>query len=321
MPRRLTNVPAARPHRPSLRSRVTGGLTAAAVLGTMLVAAALPAHAVTPSAAGTLDAALATTTTSPKLTWRPPALTSPTTVTVSSTKHNLSLAAGRDYIIKMPTTPLDVRGGLTIAGGRNVVLIGGEIRSTRTSSVANDKRGLYLVNQTGTLHVEGLKITGSTLAEGINLDQRAGGTVQLQNIRVDTVYGSLNGHHADVLQTWGGPATLRVDRLTGYTTYQGFMFQPTQFGSPSPKLFDLRNINIVGRTGSGYLMWRDGKTWPMKITNVWGKPSITGLPRGQWLRPDNTTYGFGYVKVGTPSTGDFVPATRAGTAYVSPGYL
>lgn len=319
MPRTSLSAPPARRLRAPLRSRLASGLSVAALAGTLLVAAAGPAPAATPSAATAVPAS--TTTTSSRLTWRPPALSSPTTVTVSASKHNLSLTAGKDYIVKMPSTPLQVAGGLTIAGGRNVVLIGGEIRITTTSTSGNAKRGLYLKNQTGTVHVEGLKITGPTLNEGINLDQRAGGTVQLQNVRVETVHGSASGHHADVLQTWGGPKVMRIDRLTGYTTYQGFFFDPTKYGSTQPTSFDLRNVNVVGQSGSKYLLWRDSLAWPMRITNVWAKPSVTGTSRGQFLRPDNTSKGWGYVKVGVPSGGDFVPAGRAGTGYVSPGYL
>jgi len=298
-------------HRPTRRRRL-GGIAAVVGLVSSLVLAATPAQAQAALAATTST----TTTTSTRLTWRPPALTSPTTVYVSSSKRNLSLDPARDYIIKMPSTPLEVRGGLIIAGGRNVVLIRGEIRITTSSTSGTDRRGLYLKNQTGTVHVEGLKITGSTLAEGINLDQRKGGTVQLQNIRVDTVHGSATGHHADVLQTWGGPAVLRVDRLTGRTTYQGFFLDPTKYDSPQPRLFDFRNVNIVGRSGSKYLMWRDGLGWPARTTNVWAAPYVAGTARSQFLRgswPD--------VRTGVPSSGDFVPSGKAGVGYVSPGYL
>lgn len=320
MHRSSQNAPATRSTTSRLRSRATAGLSVLTLAGTLLVAAVSSAPAATASTSTSTSTAALATSVGSKLTWRPPALSSPTTVTVSSSNRTIKLSAGRDYVVKMPRTPLNVRGGLIIAGGRNVVLIGGEIRITNSSTSSNDKRGLYLKNQTGTVHIEGLKITGSTLAEGINLDQRAGGTVQLQNIRVDTVY-SRGVHHSDVLQTWGGPAVLRVDRLTGSTTYQGFFLDPTKYGSPQPKLFDFRNVNIVGKSGSKYLLWRDGKAWPMKVGNVWAKPSLTGIARGQFLRPDNTSRGWGYVKVGLPSIGDFVPATRAGVSYVSPGYL
>jgi hypothetical protein len=169
-----------------------------------------------------------------------------------------------------------------------------------------------------------LKITGPTLAEGINLDQREGAVVQLQNIRVEKVHGSYSGMHADVLQTWAGPAELRIDRLTGYTGYQGFFLLPKQFGEqPEPRKFDFRNINIVGETGSAYMMWRDSLDWPVTNTNVWAQPAKTDLSRSQFLWDKGTLTGNSWdtVKVGLPATGDMVPANKAGLGYVSPGYL
>lgn len=108
--------------------------------------------------------------------------------------------------------------------------------------------------------VEGLHISGADLAEGIQLDQRRGAIVQLQNIRVDTVHGTQQGHHADVLQTWAGPRQLRVDGLTGSTGYQGMMLNPRDgaFGGkqrPRPELFDFRRVDISGNDKSGYLVW------------------------------------------------------------------
>ena len=50
--------------------------------------------------------------------------------------------------------------GLTIEGGRNVVLVGGEIHHGQPISSASSNRGLYLVDQTGTVHVEGCGSVG-----------------------------------------------------------------------------------------------------------------------------------------------------------------
>ncbi|WNB85428.1 hypothetical protein [Cellulomonas sp. ATA003] len=256
----------------------------------------------------------AVSSSSRTLTWAPPKLTNPTTITVSNTNRDLILKAGQDYIVKMPSTPLEAKGGLIIGGGRNVVLIGGEIKISKNSTHGNDVRGLYLKGQSGTIHVEGLKITGAALAEGINLDQRNGATVQLQNIRVDTVHGSGSGFHADVLQTWAGPKVLRVDGLTGYTTYQGFFLTPQQYG-PLPDLMDLRNVNLVGQAGSKYLAWRDGGAWPLKLQNVWASTSQISVPRTQFLRGD-----WANAQSGVPTSGDIVPSSMAGTRYASPGY-
>ncbi|MGY5882430.1 hypothetical protein [Modestobacter lacusdianchii] len=200
-----------------------------------------------------------------RLTWAPPRLDAPITVHVSDKNNNLQLRDDRDYVIDMPDASLRAANGLTISGGNDVVLIGGEIQASLRNGTA---RGLYLKNQTGTIHVEGLRLSGDRATEGINLDQRKGATVQLQNIAVGTVRGSYSGNHADVLQTWGGPEVLRIDRLDGSTTYQGFFLDPTKFHDDTPKHFDFRNIVLrdVGRT-SAYLMWQSGD-FPITTQNV-----------------------------------------------------
>lgn len=261
-----------------------------------------------------------------QLTWAPPELDDPTTVEVKPEDAVLKLDADQDYVIEMPDEPLDVVGGLVVVGGRNVVLIGGEIRISQPGDRYQDIRGLYLKDQTGTVHVEGLHITGSDLGEGINLDQREGATVQLQNIRVDTVHGERDGHHADIIQTWAGPSVLRVDRLTGSTTYQGFFLLAKQFIDDTPEGFDLRHVNIVGGEDVGYMLWRDGEDWPIDVQDVWVAPD-EGDERAQDEDAESLTWAKGDgsdtwedVQVGLPPGGDFVPADRVGVDYVSPGY-
>jgi len=255
-----------------------------------------------------------------ELAWAPPELDDPETVEVTQDERDLRLDDDTDYVVEMPDEPVD--GAVTISGGRDVVLIGGEIRIDEESDSDNGQRGLYLKDQTGTIHVEGLLISGDELAEGINLSQRAGATVQLQNVRVETVHGSRDGHHADVIQTWAGPSVLRIDRLTGSTTYQGFFLLPMQFLEEEPELFDLRNVNIVGEDAA-YLLWRDGAAWPLDVDNVWVSTDKDPEDRGAflWARGDDAEDAWDDVEVGTPPGGDFVPADSVGVGYSSPGYL
>ncbi|WP_250445551.1 hypothetical protein [Actinotalea sp. C106] len=257
----------------------------------------------------------------PALSWAPPELEDPETVEVTAENRALSLEPDQDYVVEMPE-PVEVSGGVTINGGRNVVLVGGEIRITEEGERGPDARGLFLQDQTGTVHVEGLLITGPALAEGINLDQREGAVVQLQNIRVETVGEGPEEHHADVIQTWAGPSELRVDRLSGTTEYQGFFLLPMQFGDQEePAGFDLRNIDLTGADEAGYLLWRDDRDWPITLENVWVSPSDGGDDRDAVLWEDDGRDGpWAGVEVGTPPEGPFVPEGVAGTGYVSPGY-
>lgn len=288
-----------------------------------------------PAPTTTTTKAPTTTTTAPapapvgdRLSFRPPALTNPTTLQVSNTNRAFRLDDTKDYILKMPSTPLDAKGGLNISGGRNVVVIGGHIHFSQWygDSPGKNNRGMYLQNQTGTLHIEGVLVSG-LIGEGIDLSQTKGAVVQLQNIRIESATGTKDSNHADVIQSWAGPRKLLIDRFTGYTGYQGFFLLPNQwFDGPAPELFDFRNVNLVGNPdGAGYLYWVDENRtrFPVRHQNLWAKPSIAkaGNP-DQWLWPqpktgDRTWEG---VREGVPADGDIVKRGDAGLGYVSPGY-
>ena len=261
------------------------------------------------------------------LAWAPPALTDPITIQISNANRDLRLDEKKDYILKMPATPLTAKGGLVISGGRNVVLIGGAIEAPPLAEApgALERRAVYLKGQTGTIHIEGLSIGGADLGEAFNLDQRLGAILQLQNIRIEKVHGTRAGHHADLVQTWAGPAELRIDRLTGTTDYQGFFLLPNQhFDGPAPKLFDFRRMNIKGSEQSGYMLWTQTEPeFPVKVTDVYVAPSPAKVAQRDlivWPKPSTGDRSWENVKVGEPPGGDFVPAGVAGINYVSPGY-
>lgn len=257
-----------------------------------------------------------------RLTWAPPKLDKPILVTVTAATPKIELRPDRDYIVRLPSSPLTLKGGLRIEGGRNVVLLGGEIVVPSRSEApdSRDRTGLLLKNQTGTIHVEGLRISGD-LAEGINLDQSEGATVVLQNIHVDTVHGSRGGHHADVLQTWAGPARLRVDGLVGSTEYQGLFLLPQQFVDTPPESFDLRRIVITGEPdgangGAAYLLWTDDTApWldARDILLIDQRTDLEGM-----LRPPSVWESA--VTLATTPERAVLPAGTPGTGYSSPGY-
>jgi hypothetical protein len=274
----------------------------------------------------------------PKLTWAPPVLTEPITIEITEKKTSFKLDQTKDYILKMPSRPL--QGGLNIWGGRNVVLIGGEIHIPTKEEAPDFKgstRALYIQQQKGTIHIEGLLVSGGGLTEGVNFNQRLGGIVQFQNMRFDTVHGERSGHHADLIQTWAGPTELRIDRFTGHTSYQGFFLLPNQHfqtveqngvvsEAPKPRLFDFRNINLIGTDRSAYMLWLPTPPgFPLNLQEVWVKPSPkkdqANRDQFLWPKPSTGDTSWAAVKVGIPPEGDFVPAGVAGVNYVSPGYL
>ena len=250
-----------------------------------------------------------------RLTWAPPQLRNPQTILVTDDNRSLNLEAGKDYVLQMPDEPLSGRGGLSVTGGRNVILIGGEIRGPERAREGLDRRGLYLKEQTGTVHIEGLKMTGQ-LSEGINLAQPDGATVQLQNIVIDLVEGSRDGHHADLVQTWAGPRRLRIDGLTGTSDYQAMFLQPNEFlDGPEPEEFDFRRMRLSGAEGHGYMLWGpDDADWrtttdvQVRLTNDRG--------RDRTFQPERLWEDVSVVQ-------DFsvqMPAGEPGIGYQSPGY-
>jgi hypothetical protein len=261
----------------------------------------------------------------PQLTWAPPKLENPTTITLTSSNRKANLDPTKDYIVKLGEK-ITGYGAINIVGGRNVVLIGGEINHTETGGPSGDpgkdQRGLYLQNWTGTMHIEGIYISGTTLAEGIDVDTRSTTAVlQLQNIRIDTVRGTQATNHADIVQNWGGPVTYRIDRLTGSSTYQGFFVQSKAFG-PMTQTLDFRNVNVSGADGLGKYLFYNATgltTANVKLTNVWSKPLASNSPPcGCYPHSDPV---WAAINPGTPPGGDFVPAGSVGRGYVSPGYI
>ncbi|HEV7752949.1 MAG TPA: hypothetical protein VGO71_15495 [Baekduia sp.] len=271
----------------------------------------------------------------PRLRWAPPALTAPTTIAVADGDQWYELAAGRDYIIKLP--PTVHRGTLGFEGGRHVTIVGGHIAlpagSTKTAA-------LEIRNNAGTVHVEGLWIDGSSgyQADGVRISSPSS-VVQLENVRATGLRGSTSGAHADIVQPYGGVKALRIDRLSGTTNYQG-LYLPRDLGAIGS--IDLSNVDLayddVGSTDGGYLLWLAAgcTAVPTKLSNVYVKPSASKrLATSVWpsvytgscpAALSGSTISWpgqpitGSASTGPPPGGSFVSPAAAGEAYISPGY-
>ena len=176
--------------------------------------------------------------------WPAPRLTDPTTVAIPTTGGTFNLDKGRDYRLAWPAAP--VTRPVRINGGRNVVSMGAWIR------IASDPNGgaaLWANDWTGTLHLEGSRIDPGG-ARGIDLDairavsdEPTRPILQVVNTWVDPVHGSYTAEHGDILQTWAGPHQVRIDRLTGFTDYQGLFLAPSHL---SPDGFPLAEPWLIG---------------------------------------------------------------------------
>jgi hypothetical protein len=319
-------------------------LIAAAITVTIsLAAASQAAHAQPIEVQGRQD-------TDVRLRWAPPALSHPMVIELGDGPTDTKLRDDQDYVIKLPQTKKV--GATIIEGGRNVVIIGGHITLPPASADSDQalSRAIFIKNNVGVVHIEGVLIDASGLgmSDGIDIDAPRS-VVQIENVRVDGVFGFHDQFHAHVIKPFGGVAGLRIDKLTGYSGYQGLTLD-TELGAIGSA--DISRVNLVairkqvwgpGNNG-GQMIWltKDaacGSAYPVRFGQVYVQPRA-GTPLGHAVWPmaagggdcpardlgNDAEVAFprlpivGAVERGLPPKGDFVPEGVAGVGYVSPGY-
>lgn len=294
------------------------------------------------------------------LTWAPPVLTNPITIEVKNDGsiggHAVSMDATKDYIIKLPKNEALI-GGLHLNGGRNIVIIGGEIYIPQQPTPAGaaypsitNRRMMKTQFSTGTIHIEGVLGRGPDISEGIQV-LADGVTVQIQNVRIEHLRArdqvNFSDNHPDVVQLANGVKDLRMDKVTGSSDYQGFFLCP-QSGVAAEKI-TLKRVNLLGDPTSRQLFWMCDTIKSVSLDQVWiynptgykwGFPRMIGPGEGDpspryaiistdaqgkkyatWPSIMTNPSVTGRVTEGVPAGGDFVPAGVAGINYVSPGYL
>jgi hypothetical protein len=257
--------------------------------------------------------------------WDEPALDDPITIQLSPTNFVMSLNQSQDYILECPSGGLTVPNALNIAGGHNVVLENCDVELSKPDWAAK------FSDQSGTLWIEGVHFGGSQLTGGIQF-QEPGATVVLRDVLFDTVHGSQSTNHAELIQTWAGPARLLIDGLTGSTTYQGLFLLPNQYYTgPPPTVIDLRHIDIDDSEGA-YALWlgdvtgspsndASGAILTWNIEDVYVVPNPTRTWPGWWLWPQPSTGDptWDDALAGSPPGGAYVQATSSGAAGVDEG--
>ena len=245
-----------------------------------------------------------------KLTWAPPILENPTILYATETNNDFKLDSTKDYRIVLPNSVMNTGTGtanMSVNGGRNVVIIGGKL-----SAQGNTNGLIRFTGQTGILHIEGIDVVGPNLGEGFQF-QRVTGIVQIQNVHFDTLNGNCGyaTHHCDFIQTWGGgPSQMRIDRLSGGTTYQAFMLQDGANGQ-----WDFRNIDIEHIGNAGWTIFDANPTSnQINMSNV----KLYGSPNAVYTLGANGTKAGLSLDAPTES---FVNPTNVGLDYVSPGYI
>jgi hypothetical protein len=271
-----------------------------------------------------------------KLRWAAPALTTPSTIAVAQGDQTYTLDKTKDYVLNLGTATH--QGNLTISGGRNVVIKGGAIA---LPAISTKSTALNIVGSVGIVHVEGVLFNGATHEmDAIQINAPAA-IVQVENVRAVGLLGSFDTNHTDVIQPWGGVKDLRVDHLTADSNYQGIYSRPDQgaIGSVELQNVDLTFNSAKATSSGGYLLWMTNgcAMATTTLSNVYIVPRAgTNVGTAVWPATNDAscpsklsgnTVSFpklpvtGGVIGGAPPAGAFVPAGKAGTAYVSPGYL
>jgi hypothetical protein len=274
------------------------------------------------------------------LRWPQPRLEQPRVVRLGTGMTVTDMDPKRDYIVKLPHAVK--RGATVLKGGRNVVLVGGEIEIPRRAKGSTERRAIYVKDNAGTVHIEGVLIRGRGVGDGIAIAAPRS-TVQVQNSRIVDLRGSYAGWHADVLQPWGGVRSLRIDRLTGSSNYQGLQIPRDlgRIGAADIRNVDLSYTNRRPATG-GYLLWLatgadSCRGYPVRLRRVYLAPKRgrsladsvwppATFDRGCAARRAGSGIGWrrlpvaGRVRPGPPRGGHLVPAGTAGLDYTTPGY-
>lgn len=271
-------------------------------------------------AAPCLAASATAATPGPVATPGRPTLTAPIAATVTPTHFVLKLSNARDYVVTLPTSTAKLGGGVQIIGGHNVVIDGGIIsvpdKKAGEQADENDRRGLYLKNQTGTVWVHGVHMVGA-LTEGIDLSEPGTTTkVILSEIVIDPISGYSSAHHPDLVQTWSGPSELYIDGLVGTSAYQGFFLEPNElYHGPAPVLFSLKNIQINVPNGA-YALWRASSDhYPLQVQNVnvnIGPTRSASRNLVLWPKPSTGDESWNSVAVAPSSLATPVVATTTG---------
>ncbi len=283
------------------------------------------------------------------LKWAPPVLVNPVVITIGAGFFHARVPTNQDCILRWPATKHV--GTVWIEGCRNLVSMGGWNTIPASSDLSNNanSRILYLSGTAGRAHIEGLlgDASGGAMSDGIDINAPLA-TVEIENVRIDGIFGYNDRFHADCVQPFGGVKALRIYNFTCNTGYQGLSIWPVD-GSPAGWTADIERTNITSigaqiwgsHNSGGYLYWpcadnactggaltalsevylKARPVNPFKMTVY--SPSLTLNP---WLASAQTiTFPglkvVGHVTQGPPPGGDFVPAGVAGVHYVSPGYL
>jgi len=215
-----------------------------------------------------------------KLTWAPPTAGSGGVAIVTFDLNNatrssgtLGSGAGRDLVINQTEILTGVPTQIT--GWRHIIWIGGEINVTSGS----DLTGIAVRNITGTVHLEGVYIHGSAIADCFvmrSAESSQGMTVQIENCYFQN--NDIGGEHADNTQFQQAKVNaFRIDKCTFYSELQGTFMRVGGSAVDYAKNVDFRRLNFRGPGNNMFWQNWEGssstptlkKIIPVTLDDVW----------------------------------------------------
>jgi hypothetical protein len=226
---------------------------------------------------------------SAKLTWARPKLTNPITVEIADSGlaapslpgQNaaeywvIRLQPNQDYILELHHREQKTGfGGLSIHGGRNVVIVGGEIEIVGATNGESERDAFTFSGQTGTVHIEGVWVHGKPLRGFVFNSPEA--VFQVQNVRVEGIYlweHDFNTWHSDAFLTWDSPRALRFDRYTTDYDNTGFALYKSETGTyPRQTIFRRTNIrNSQSFAGGASYLYRGSAATRVVLDRVYAE--------------------------------------------------
>ena len=198
-----------------------------------------------------------------------------------------------------------------------------------------ESAALYLTDFTGTAHVEGIEIRGPGFSDGIWMTSTQPGSIgEVEASRfggfaacAEPASGSIGGwpkEHPDCFQTWAGPATLRFDKVTCSTVYEGLNVDTGNWadaggGRYPAGLIDIRrtNVHLDERKPNGrqcYSAWNLFTPVPTRLERAYCATGNSGFSPLAPTVAANAAW-WGGVRLGVPAGGDETTAGEAGIGY------
>jgi hypothetical protein len=249
----------------------------------------------------------------------------------------------RDCLIRMPAQP--VQGLVKVSGCHDVKLVGGEWRSdadpcSAEAAGSGESAALYLTDFSGVAHVEGVKVSGRGFSDGLWITSTAPSSVsQVQGswfggFAACTEQGGYATpwplEHPDCFQTWAGPRTIRFDKNTCRTIYEGFNLDSANWANAMgvrypAAVIDVRrtNVRLGERTPNGrqcFSVWNPYSPTPTHLDRARCDPGARDFPGAFAPRLDDNPSWWGGVLRATPLQADEIAPDEAGIGYGSPGY-